>query len=139
VHLQLTAIIGTHAYNVWYKFSELWEQKARKLDLKGPPSRQECLSVHVSEYPCIFIQPTRCNLYNVLYYYRRSTFFGWYFRPSSGAYKTVCTALGIVMLSCCLLLVWMGWNSNMLTRAWQQLEYRINVCRVTRGAHIEHL
>jgi len=22
---------------------------------------------------------------------------------------------------------------------WQQLEYRINVCHVTRGAHIEHL
>ena len=22
---------------------------------------------------------------------------------------------------------------------WQQLEYRIDVCRVTRGAHIEHL
>jgi len=25
------------------------------------------------------------------------------------------------------------------TRVWQQLEYRIDVCRVTRGAHIEHL
>ena len=28
---------------------------------------------------------------------------------------------------------------NMLTRVWQELEYHINVCRVTRGAHIEHL
>jgi len=28
---------------------------------------------------------------------------------------------------------------NMLTRVWQQLEYRIDVCRVTRGEHIEHL
>ena len=28
---------------------------------------------------------------------------------------------------------------NMLTGVWQQLEYRIDVCRVTRGAHIEHL
>jgi hypothetical protein len=28
---------------------------------------------------------------------------------------------------------------NMLTRVWQQLEYRIDVCRVTRGAHFEHL
>ena len=27
----------------------------------------------------------------------------------------------------------------MLTRVWQELEYRINVCRVTRGAHIELL
>ena len=26
-----------------------------------------------------------------------------------------------------------------LTRVWQQLEYRIDVCRVTRGAHIEHI
>jgi hypothetical protein len=22
---------------------------------------------------------------------------------------------------------------------WQEIEYRIDVCRVTRGAHIEHL
>jgi len=27
----------------------------------------------------------------------------------------------------------------MLTRVWQELEYRIDVCRVTRGAHIEPL
>jgi hypothetical protein len=26
----------------------------------------------------------------------------------------------------------------MLTRVWQELEYRIDVCRITRGAHIEH-
>ena len=26
-----------------------------------------------------------------------------------------------------------------LTRVWQEFEYRIDVCRVTRGAHIEHL
>ena len=26
-----------------------------------------------------------------------------------------------------------------LTRVWQQLEYRIDVCRVTRGAYIEDL
>ena len=28
---------------------------------------------------------------------------------------------------------------NMLTWVWEQLEYHIDVCRVTRGAHIEHL
>ena len=28
---------------------------------------------------------------------------------------------------------------KMLTRVRQQLECRIDVCRVTRGAHIEHL
>ena len=28
-------------------------------------------------------------------------------------------------------------GAPMLTRVWQELEYRIDVCRVTRGAHIE--
>ena len=28
---------------------------------------------------------------------------------------------------------------NMLKRVWQELEYRTDVYRVTRGAHIEHL
>jgi hypothetical protein len=26
-----------------------------------------------------------------------------------------------------------------LQRVWQQLDYRIDICRVTKGAHIEHL
>jgi hypothetical protein len=30
-------------------------------------------------------------------------------------------------------------NAPMLTRVWQELEYRIDVRRVTHGAHIEHL
>jgi transcriptional regulator with PAS, ATPase and Fis domain len=30
-------------------------------------------------------------------------------------------------------------DALMLTRVRQDLEYRIDVCRVTRGAHIEHL
>jgi hypothetical protein len=30
-------------------------------------------------------------------------------------------------------------KSTMLTRVWQELEYRIDVCRDTRGAHIEPL
>jgi hypothetical protein len=30
-------------------------------------------------------------------------------------------------------------DAPMLTRVWQELEYRMDVCRVTRGAHIEHL
>ena len=30
-------------------------------------------------------------------------------------------------------------KAPMLTRVWQELEYRIDVCRVTHGAHIEHL
>jgi len=41
------------------------------------------------------------NLYNILYYYQRSKVFGWFFRPSE-AYKTLCPALNIIMLSCCL-------------------------------------
>ena len=27
----------------------------------------------------------------------------------------------------------------MLGRVWQELDYRLDVCRVTNGAHIEHL
>ena len=30
-------------------------------------------------------------------------------------------------------------DAPMLTREWQELEYRNDVCRVTRGAHIEYL
>jgi hypothetical protein len=30
-------------------------------------------------------------------------------------------------------------DAQMLTRVWQELEYRIDVCRATRGAHIENL
>ena len=30
-------------------------------------------------------------------------------------------------------------DAPVLTRVWQELEYRIDVCRVTHGAHIEHL
>ena len=30
-------------------------------------------------------------------------------------------------------------DAPLLTRVWQELEYHINVFRVTRGAHIEHL
>jgi hypothetical protein len=30
-------------------------------------------------------------------------------------------------------------DAPMLTRVWQELEYRIDMCRDTRGAHIEHL
>jgi len=30
-------------------------------------------------------------------------------------------------------------DAPMLTRVWQELEYRIDVCCVTRGAHIEQL
>ena len=30
-------------------------------------------------------------------------------------------------------------DAPMLTRVWQELEYRIDVCRVTSGAHIEQL
>jgi hypothetical protein len=29
-------------------------------------------------------------------------------------------------------------TNKLLTRVWQELEYRIDVCRVPRGAHIEH-
>ena len=30
-------------------------------------------------------------------------------------------------------------DNAMLGRVWQELDYRLDVCRVTNGAHIEHL
>jgi hypothetical protein len=30
-------------------------------------------------------------------------------------------------------------DASMLTRVWEELEYRIDVCRVTRGAQIEQI
>jgi hypothetical protein len=30
-------------------------------------------------------------------------------------------------------------DRQMLQRVWQELEYKIDICRVTRGGHIEHL
>jgi hypothetical protein len=30
-------------------------------------------------------------------------------------------------------------DHNMLQRVWQELDYRLDVCRVTGGAHVEHL
>ena len=30
-------------------------------------------------------------------------------------------------------------DGNMLKRVWQELDYRIDICRVKKGAHIERL
>jgi hypothetical protein len=30
-------------------------------------------------------------------------------------------------------------DRNMLSNVWTKLDYRLDVCRVTKGAHIEHL
>ena len=30
-------------------------------------------------------------------------------------------------------------DSEMLTRLWNEIDYRIDVCRITKGGHIEHL
>jgi hypothetical protein len=30
-------------------------------------------------------------------------------------------------------------DSQMLQRVWQELDYRIDICHVTEGGHIEHL
>jgi hypothetical protein len=32
-----------------------------------------------------------------------------------------------------------GIDRHMLQRVWQELDYRIDICRVTNGGHIEHL
>ena len=30
-------------------------------------------------------------------------------------------------------------TSDMLQRVWNDLDYRVDICRITKGAHIEHL
>jgi hypothetical protein len=30
-------------------------------------------------------------------------------------------------------------SSKHVQRVWQELDYRIDICRVTKGGHIEHL
>jgi hypothetical protein len=30
-------------------------------------------------------------------------------------------------------------DGQMLQRVWQEVDYRIDICRVTKGGHIEHL
>ena len=30
-------------------------------------------------------------------------------------------------------------TADMLQRIWDELDYRVDVCRITNGAHIEHL
>ena len=30
-------------------------------------------------------------------------------------------------------------DCDMLTRVWNEIDYRIDVCRITKGGHIEHL
>jgi hypothetical protein len=32
-----------------------------------------------------------------------------------------------------------GVDEHMLTRVWQKFDYRVDICRVTKGAHIEQL
>jgi hypothetical protein len=32
-----------------------------------------------------------------------------------------------------------GVDEGMLTRVWQEFDYRVDICRVNKGAHIEHL
>jgi hypothetical protein len=29
-------------------------------------------------------------------------------------------------------------NHDMLTRVWDEMDYRINVCRISKGGYIEH-
>ena len=30
-------------------------------------------------------------------------------------------------------------DGDMLTRVWNEMDYRIDVCRITKGGHVEHL
>jgi len=33
----------------------------------------------------------------------------------------------------------LGVSLPLLTRVWQELDYRVDICRVAKGGHIEHL
>jgi hypothetical protein len=76
----------------------------------------------------------RCVFYisNEMQLIQCSTCFGRFFRPSSGAYKTVFAAFGIVILSCCTPLLWVG-CSNPSTpvvysrKAWQYPRLHIQI------------
>jgi hypothetical protein len=60
-------------------------------------------SAHHQELIKLYVQPWVLSCFPTVY-----RWCGWIGR----AYKTVCAALGIVMLSCCLPLVWMCWNCS---------------------------
>jgi hypothetical protein len=32
-----------------------------------------------------------------------------------------------------------AFDHQMLKRVWQELDYRIDICHITKGGHIEHL
>jgi hypothetical protein len=49
------------------------------------------------------------------------------------------TAAMILALKALIIAAVKNIDARTLTRVWQELEYRIDVCRVTSGAHIEHL
>jgi hypothetical protein len=61
----------------------------------------------------------------------------------SGKYINYCVLKGYVEVRSHAffpyLIIMKNLDAPMLTRVWQELEYRIDVCRVTRRAHIEHL
>jgi hypothetical protein len=43
--------------------------------------------------------------------------------------------LGISSITAAVALV----DRDMLTRVWDEMDYRTDVCRITKGGHIEHL
>jgi hypothetical protein len=52
--------------------------------------------------------------------------------------KNLCLSKKLFQKACIIAAV-KNIDEPMLTCVWQELEYRIDLCRVTRGAHIEHL
>jgi hypothetical protein len=43
--------------------------------------------------------------------------------------------LGSIRITAAVALV----DHDMLTRMWDEMDYRIDICRITKGGHIEHL
>ena len=83
------------------------------------------ISAHHQELIKLYVQPWVLSCFPVVYRCCRWEIctiffitvnalhvFGRSFRASSGAHKTEYAVLGIVMLSCCLPLLWMGWGGT---------------------------
>jgi hypothetical protein len=44
-----------------------------------------------------------------------------------------------VGMHCYVIVILILYYADMLQTVWNELDYRIDVCRITKGAHIEHM
>jgi hypothetical protein len=58
-----------------------------------------------------------------------------YFLKRARAQSCRCLPLGSSRINAAVALV----DRDVLPRVWDEMDYRIDVCRITKGGHIEHL